>query len=102
MERQHVILYRGRARFTGVSEIEYKQSPEINSRHDVILFVRQLDAQPHRAKVDDVAKFHGWDELELISVGPLDAESLNDASMKVFRHHYEECLEHGDSLVWYQ
>src|SRR5471032_2525573 len=101
MNEHRVVLYRGRAKFAGSSQVPYRQPPELGAIHDIILFVKQHDAEPTSHRANEVATFHGWCEFDLLSVGSIEPESLNDPTMKVFHHHYEECLRHGDSLVWY-
>ena len=98
---QHVILYLCRAQFTGDSAIPYGVSPVIGSSHDCILFVLQNDSDYDFVGARGLLAKHGWTDSEMKRAGPFQAESINPEQMSVFQHHYEECLEHGDSLVWY-
>lgn len=98
---QHVILYSCRAQFTGGSAVPYAQAPKIGSLHDCILFVPQPTQEPDYGAAKTRLSRHGWSDAEMRRAGPFQAESVNSHQMAVFQHHYEECLEHGDSLVWY-
>jgi len=98
---KHVVLYLSNARFTGQSAIPYDQPPEVDSPHDCILFVSQSDAAHDFDSARGLMEKHGWLDVQFKSAGPFVAESINSQQMRVFQHHYEECLKHGDSLVWY-
>lgn len=97
----HVILYLCEAQFTGGGTVTYEQAPEIGSLHDCILFVSQETQEPDYAAVGDRLSKHGWSLTEIRRFGPFQPESINSQQMRVFERHYEESLEHGDSLVWY-
>ena len=99
--KQHVILYLCKAQFTGGSAVPYAQAPEIGSFHDCILFLSQANQEPDYTAAKSRLSKHGWSDVEIRRAGPFQPESVNPQQMAVFQHHYEECLEHGDSLVWY-
>ena len=99
--QQHVILYLCRAKFAGGTAITFAQAPEIGSSHDCILFVSQADPDHDFVAPRGLLAQHGWTDSEMRRAGPFQSESINPQQMRVFQRHYEECLEHGDSLVWY-
>ncbi|CAE6781149.1 hypothetical protein XA1311A_24050 [Xanthomonas arboricola] len=98
---QHVILYLCRAQFAGSSAIPYATPPEVGSSHDCILFVSQDSPDHDFAAAHALLAKHGWTDSEMRRAGTFQSESINPQQMRVFQHHYEECLEHGDSLAWY-
>jgi len=99
--KKHVILYLCKAQFTGDSAVPYAQAPQIGSFHDCILFVSQAIQEPDYGAAKTRLSKHGWSDVEMRRAGPFQPESVNPQQMAVFQHHYDECLEHGDSLVWY-
>jgi len=99
--QQQVILYLCRAQFAGDSAVPYKQAPEVGSSHDCILFVAQSSSIHDFETARTLLAKHGWSHIEMKSAGPFQPESINPQKMRVFQHHYEECLEHGDSVAWY-
>jgi len=98
---KHVVLYLANARFSGQGSIPYSQAPEVGSLHDCILFVSQNVAEHDFDSARGLMEKHGWSEVQFKRAGPFAAESINAQQMRAFQHHYEECLQHGDSLVWY-
>ncbi|HEY1382554.1 MAG TPA: hypothetical protein VGF43_03015 [Dongiaceae bacterium] len=98
---QTVVLYKCEATFAGETSFTYAEYPAIGSVHGCILFVSQPDDQVDTQRAIEIFAQWGWSSVEIASVKPIQPESLSDPSMHVFRRHYEECLEHGDSLVWY-
>ena len=99
--RRHIVLYLLTARFAGAAEIPYEQAPEIGSSHDCILFVSQARADHDFDFARALMKRYGWADIEFSRAGPFSPESINSQQMSVFQRHYEECVQHGDALVWY-
>ena len=97
-----VMLYKCEATFTGETSVVYAAYPALNSVHGCILFVRQSDNQVDANHAAETLAQWGWSDVIVKSTGTIQAEALNQPSMQVFRQHYEECLEQGDSLVWYR
>jgi hypothetical protein len=99
--QQHVVLYLCSAEFSGLSEIPYAQAPVVGSEHSCMLFVTQANgAADYEIARSRLAK-HGWVNARIQRVGPFQPESVNPQQWQVFQRHYEECLEYGDSVVWY-
>ena len=98
---QTVMLYACKATFVGEGELPYESPPEIGSSHKCILFVRQADNEVDAQKAASLLTQYGWSSVVVTKAAAIQPESLNDPSMQVFQRHYEECLEQGDSLVWY-
>jgi len=96
-----VILFLCRAEFSGHSEVEYAEAPTVGSEHDCILFVAQAIETPDYEAAHCLLSKHGWINARIKSAGPFQPESVNSQQWRVFQHNYEECLEHGDSVVWY-
>ena len=96
-----VMLYQCEATFTGETSVTYAAYPALDSIHRCILFVRQMDNQADMKRAAETLAEWGWSDVVVKSTGAIQAESLNQPSMQIFRQHYEECLEQGDSLVWY-
>jgi hypothetical protein len=96
-----IMLYKCEAAFTGRTSAPYGAYPTLNSVHGCILFLRQADGQADADHAIEILAQWGWTNVVIKAAKPIQAESLNDPSMHVFRKYYEECLEHGDSLVWY-
>jgi len=96
-----VMLYKCEATFTGETSVAYAAYPALNSVHGCILFISQADDQVDTNRATKTLAEWGWSDVVVKSAKPIQAESLNQPSMHVFRQHYEECLEQGDSLVWY-
>lgn len=95
------MLYLCKAQFVGGSVISYAEAPEIGSLHDCILFVLQSAPDHDFEAARSLLAKHGWADPEIKRVGQFQSESINPRQMRVFQHYYEECLQHGDSLVWY-
>ena len=98
---QCVVLYLCTAEFTGESEIEYSSAPQVGATHNCILFVMQQHSGAETDLAHKLLSKHGWGKAEIQSSKPFMPESVNSEKMQVFQRHYEECLEYGDSLVWY-
>lgn len=96
------MLYKGEATFTGETNSTYADSPSPNSVHKCILFVMQPDDKVDVSHAVEIFGQHGWTNVVIASTGRLQPEALNQPSMSVFQRHYEECLDQGDSLVWYR
>lgn len=99
---QIVMLYKGEATFTGEASSTYAEPPSINSVHKFILFVLQPDDKADVNRAIAILGQHGWTNFAIASAGRIQPDALNQPSMRVFQSHYEECLEQGDSLVWYR
>lgn len=97
----HVFLFLCRAEFSGQSEIPYAEEPVAGSEHDCILFVAQESDTPSCEGAHSRLAKHGWINARIKRVGPFQTESVNSQQWQVFQRNYEECLEAGDSLVWY-
>ena len=95
------MLYKCQATFIGDTSFTYISCPAIGSAHGCILFLTQPDDQADAQRATEVLAQYGWSSIMIGSARPIQPESLNDPSMKVFQQHYEECLEQGNSLVWY-
>jgi hypothetical protein len=99
---QTVMLYKGEATFTGETSFAYAEPPSLNSVHKCILFVPQSDDKEDVNRAVETFAQHDWTKVVIASTGRLQLESLNQPSIHVFQQHYEECLDRGDSLVWYR
>lgn len=99
--RTHVILFLCRAEFSGRSDVPYAQAPITGSSHDCILFVAQPGDSPDYETARAILAKHGWINAHFKRAGPFQPESVNADQWRVFQSYYEECLEHGDSVVWY-
>jgi hypothetical protein len=99
---QTVVLYKGEATFTGETSVTYAEPPSLNSVQKCILFVLQSDGEADMDRAVEIFARCGWTNAAIASAGRLQPEALNQPSMRIFQQHYEECLEQGDSLVWYR
>lgn len=99
--RQYVVLYLCKATFDEVRSIPYSDPPAPGSTHDCILFLRQPSQEPKLDQTRIAMGVHGWHQVEFRRTGLIESESINSPQWQVFQLHYEECLEHGNSLVWY-
>jgi hypothetical protein len=99
--QQHVILFLCHAEFSGRSEVPYAQAPVVGSEYECILFVAQPKPAPDYEVARSRLSKHGWANVHIKSAGPFQSESVNAQQWQAFQHHYEECLVHGDSVVWY-
>ena len=95
------MLYKCKATFTGETSVTYATYPALNGVHGCILFVLQPDDKEDASRAAEIFAQYGWTNVTIASAGRLQPESLNQPSMRVFQQHYEECLNQGDSLVWY-
>ena len=98
---QTVMLYLCEAIFTGETAVTYTEYPAIGSTHRGILFVSQSSSQIDVPRAMEILAQYGWSSAKIASAKPVQPESLNNPSMRVFQRYYEECLTEGDSLVWY-
>ena len=96
------MLYKSEATFTGETSFTYAEPPSLNSIHKCILFVLQPDDKADVNRAIEIFARCGWIKVVIASTARLQPESLNQQSMRVFQPHYEECLDQGDSLVWYR
>ena len=97
----HVVLFFCRAEYSGKSEVPYSDPPATGSEHNCILFMAQPRSEPDFEAARSRLAKHGWIKAHIRRAGPFKPESANSDEMRVFQRHYEECLEHGDSVVWY-
>ena len=97
----HVTLFLCQAEFSGQSEVPYAVPPAVGSEHKCILFLAQPGTEPDFDAARERLAKHGWIKAHIQRAGPFQPESVNSDEMQVFQHHYEECLEYGDSIVWY-
>ena len=100
------MLYKSEAIFTGKASFTYAAPHSLNSIHKCILFVLHPDDKEDVNRAVEIFAQYGWTNVVIASAGRLQPESLNQPSMhqpsmRVFQKHYEECLDQGDSLVWY-
>lgn len=99
--RLRVILFYCRAEFSGNSEVPYASPPAIGSEHSCTLFLAQPGEEPDFDAARERLAKHGWTKAHILRAGPFQPESVNSNEMNVFQRNYEECLEYGDSIVWY-
>ncbi|HEX8778172.1 MAG TPA: hypothetical protein VF738_08630, partial [Rhodanobacter sp.] len=99
--RVRVFLFLCRAQFSGQSEISYAEEPALGSEHDCILFVAQQCDKPDYDDARSRLAKHGWVNAHIKRAGQFQPESVNSQHWQVFQRNYEECLEVGDSIVWY-
>jgi hypothetical protein len=96
-----VVLFLCTAEFSGHSETPYTQAPETGSEHNCILFLAQPDETPDWDTARERLAKHGWVNAHIKRAGPFQLESVNSQQWQVFQRNYEDCLQHGESVVWY-
>jgi len=66
-----------------------------------MLFLAQPGSEPDFEAARSRLAKHAWIKADIRRAGPFQPDSVNSDEMRVFHRHYEECLEHGGSIVWY-